>query len=197
MTVIDPYYDNKIGDLRNLLGARSSQELKEREAQIVFANELDITPQSISRTNNLNELLAIHKSLFGDIYDWAGEIRTVDIRKPDEDASFFLPVSKIRDACAYVFSELQSEHCLQGLDRSIFVQRIAYYYDQLNYVHPFREGNGRTQRTLWGRVAYDTGYEIDWSAATSDENDQASKLAAESMELSGLVAMFEKITSPL
>jgi cell filamentation protein len=75
------------------------------------------------------------------------------------------------------------------------VKRLAYYYDQLNFIHPFREGNGRTQRIFWTRVARDAGYEIDWDAATGDENDEASRVAAEEMDLSNLEAMFRRIVT--
>lgn len=79
MSVVDPYFDPNIGDLRNLLGATSSEELKKLEPQIVFANELELESVGIPRTNDLTELLLIHKQLFKGIYDWAGKIRTVDI----------------------------------------------------------------------------------------------------------------------
>ena len=67
MSFVDPYFDENIGDLRNLLGAKSSEELKELEAQIVFANELELETIGIPRTNDLTELLLIHKQLFSGI----------------------------------------------------------------------------------------------------------------------------------
>lgn len=75
MAFVDPYFDENIGDLRNLLDAKSSKELKELEPQIVFANELELESVGISRTNDLTELLLIHKQLFKGVYDWAGQIR--------------------------------------------------------------------------------------------------------------------------
>ncbi len=79
----------------------------------------------------------------------------------------------------------------------MFIERLAYFYDQLNYIHPFREGNGRTQRIFWTRVAHDAGYEISWDKIAGDENYEASRLGAEEMDLSGLIAMFRKIVKPL
>ncbi|HUD07429.1 MAG TPA: Fic family protein [Candidatus Saccharimonadales bacterium] len=197
MSFVDPYFDESIGDLRNLLGAKSSKELKELEPQIVFANELELVSVQIPQTNDLKELLLIHKQLFKGVYDWAGQIRTVDIKKNDEGADFFLIVSKINDAANYVFSELAKERHLQYLSKEDFVKRLAYFYDQLNYIHPFREGNGRAQRVFWSRVAKDAGYEIDWSLIVGDENDEASRLAAEDMDLSKLESMFAKIVRNL
>ena len=93
MDFVDPYFDEDIGDLKNLLGAKSSDELRSLEPQIVFANELELEAINIPRTNDLSELLLIHKQLFKNVYDWAGKIRTVDIKKNTENADFFLIVS--------------------------------------------------------------------------------------------------------
>jgi cell filamentation protein len=190
---VDPYLDTTIGDLRNLLGATSSAELKELEPQIVFANELELESVAIPRTNNLAELLLIHKHLFKGVYDWAGKVRTVDIKKNTDGADFFLPVAKINNASTYVFAELAKERHLKDLLKAEFVKRLAHQYDQLNYIHPFREGNGRTQRVLWNRVSKDAGYEIDWELIVGDENDEASRIAAENMDLTRLETMFARI----
>jgi cell filamentation protein len=197
MTFVDPYFDESIGELRNLLGAKSAQELHEREPEIVFANEVELRSISIPLSNDLDEVLLIHKQLFKGVYDWAGQVRTVDIRKSDENSEFFLIVSKISDGANYVFTKFAKENYLTGLDRDSFIKRLAYYYDQLNYIHPFREGNGRTQRIFWSHVAHDAGYRIDWKAIIGNENNEASRLAAEDMDLSGLDAMFSKIVHPL
>ena len=139
MDFVDPYFDESIGDLRNLLGAKSSEELKKLEPQIVFANELELGSLDIPRTNDLAELLLIHKQLFRGVYDWAGQIRTVDIKKNTTGADYFLIVAKISIAAEYVFTELAKEHCLKDLSKEAFTRRLAHHYDQLNYIHPFRE----------------------------------------------------------
>lgn len=193
MSFVDPYIDEHTGLLKNLLGATSADQFEELEPQIVFANELELESISIPRTNDLDEIRLIHKQLFKGVYDWAGQIRTVDIKKNAEDAEYFLLFGKIQGAANYVFAELAKENWLQDLVREDFVKRLAYHYDQLNYIHPFREGNGRVQRIFWTRVANDAGYEIDWSAVVGDENDEASRLAAEKMDLSALESMFSRI----
>ena len=193
MTFVDPYFDPSIGDLRNLLGARSPAELNRLEAQAVFANELDLQDARIARTNDLDELCRIHAHLFRGVYDWAGQLRTVDIRKNLPGAQFFLPVSFIARASAFVFGELREANGLKNLHLGGFVERLAYFYDQLNYIHPFRDGNGRAQRAFWSRVARDAGYAVDWNAVVGDENDKASALAADNGDRSSLIAMFERI----
>ena len=98
MDFIDPYYDENIGELRNLLGAKSSEELWAIEPQIVFANEIELETIGIPRSNDLSELLLIHKQLFKGVNDWAGEIRTVDIKKNSDKSGYFLIVNKILGA---------------------------------------------------------------------------------------------------
>lgn len=193
MPSVDPYYDDTIRALRNLLGAKSQQELDELEAQIVYANQIELESVRVPRTNDLTELQLIHKQLFKGVFDWAGKIRTVDIRKNEAGSDFFLIVSRIYDAAVYVFGELAKENNLIGLELEAFIEKLAYFYDQLNYIHPFREGNGRTQRVFWDRVARDAGYLIHWDLIEGSENDEASKAAAENMDLSRLIAMFTKI----
>ena len=194
----DPYVDADTGILKNLLGAKTSKRLAALEAQVVFANELEINEVNIPRTNDLNEVLKIHEQLFKGVFEWAGSVRTVDIKKNSENSEFFLPKSKIFDASVFVFNELAKENWLRGgVSHSNFVERLAHHYDQFNYIHPFREGNGRVQRIFWSRVAADAGYEIDWSAIVGDENDEASRIGAEDMDLSALIRMFDRIVHAL
>ncbi len=195
--MIDPYLDENTGALRNLLGAQTVDELAHREAQVVFANEMSLSADSVPPTRDMREILLIHKKLFAGVYDWAGQVRTVDIKKNEAGAEFFLPVSKITTAFQYVTDELKRDSYLRSRDQQQFVEGLAAYYDKLNYIHPFREGNGRVQRIFWSRVAADAGYSIDWSRVVGNENNEASRLAAETLDLSALKAMFERIVSAI
>lgn len=84
---------------------------------------------------------------------------------------------------------------LRGMRREQFIDRLAYHYDQFNYVHPFREGNGRTQRVFWNRVARDAGWQLDWRAVHGATNDQASRAASEQQDFGPLREMFDQIVS--
>lgn len=190
---VDPYLDLGTGILKNFVGAKTEKELKTIEADMVVANELEIGEQPNVRKHDVVGLVAIHKFLFGNIYPFAGEFRTVDIRKNVEGSEYFLICGKIPMALQYVFSELAKEKYLKGLSRDSFVERLTYFYDQLNFVHPFREGNGRAQRIFWNFVADEAGYFIDWNKVVGAENDLASKMAAEKMDTTLLRKMFNKI----
>ena len=188
---IDPYIDQETGILRNLVGAKTWQELQKAEADIIGISQIALA--DIPRTNDLTELRAIHKALFGKIYDWAGQLRTVDIKKGSEE--YFLSFAEFDTGTTFVFGELRKENYLKGLNQEKIVERLAYFYEQLNYIHPFREGNGRTQRVFWSRVVKDAGYVINWKDAIGDELDKASQIGREKGDIEPLIKMFGRIVS--
>lgn len=193
---VDPYLDPTTGTLRNLIGARTRDALDRAEADLTTARLIDLHHQRIRPSRDLDELCAIHRYLFQDVYDWAGQVRTVDIRKNIEGADYFLPVALIPRAAGFTAQELAADDYLRGMGRSAFIERLAHHYDQLNYMHPFREGNGRTQRAFWDRVARDAGWQLSWLTVTGAVNDHASRVAAESQDLAPLIEMFEQIVTP-
>lgn len=193
---VDPYVDPDTGILKNLLGLRTSASLDAAEADLVAIRRAELERSWPKPTGDLAELRAIHRFLFQDVYGWAGELRTVDIAKNLSGSEFFLPVSMIERATGFVVDELTADGYLKGMDRGIFIARLAHHYDQLNYVHPFREGNGRAQRTLWDRIARDAGWYLDWTGVTGDVNDHASRVGSENLDLGPLIAMFDRIVAP-
>lgn len=193
---VDPYLDPVTGLLRNNVGATTRDVLDAREAELTAFAGIELAAHPVKVTGDLRQLQAIHKRLFQDVYPWAGELRTVDMRKgTDPAAEFFLPVSRLQSGAGFAFAELADDNRLRGLNRESFVDRLAHHYDQVNYLHPFREGNGRTQRVFWTQVAADAGYELDWRKTTGRENDQASRDAMERQDLRGLRAMFDTIAT--
>lgn len=153
----------------------------------------EISLENIPHTADLTELQRIHEGLFGKIYDWAGELRTVDIRKGSKE--YFLERGYLKNGATFVFEELKAENCLRNLCREQFVNRLTYFYEQLNFIHLFREGNGRTQRVFWQRVANEAGYKIDWSKVVGDELDNASLIGRVENDLRPLEKKFSKIVS--
>jgi cell filamentation protein len=192
----DPYLDPETGVLRNLIGARTRESLDDAEGSLSFARLVQLMDHPPKLTSDLTELRAIHRQLFQDLYDWAGQIRTVDVRKNVEGAEFFLPSGMIERASVFAAGELQSDNALRGLDREHFIDRLAYHYDQVNYIHPFREGNGRVQRVFWNRIALAAGWQLDWRPVHGDVNDRASRAASDQRDLGPLRAMFDQIVTP-
>lgn len=95
-----------------------------------------------------------------------------------------------------LFNQLKSEHYLEGLNGSQMPEKLAWYLSEINAIHPFREGNGRTQRLFIELLAQRNGYEVDFSDISSDEMIVAT---AESFmcRYEKLYQMFHKIVKPL
>jgi len=92
--------------------------------------------------------------------------------------------------------ELHQDNMLRGMNRKLFIDRLSYHYDQWNYVHPVREGNGRTQRVFWDRVAAEAGWQLDWRPVQGAVNDAACRSVAASRDFVPLPAMFDQVVSP-
>ena len=185
---VDPYLDPATGILKNLVGATTQAELDAVEGDLVPIRALRLTVEPPNPTGDLAELRAIHRFLFGPIYGWAGELRTVDIRKNIEGASYFVPVSMIERAARFAADELRADDSLRGMDRATFIARLAHHYDQ---------GNGRTQRWMWGRVAGDAGWRLSWLGVTGAINDAACRIAADDQDLAPLIDLFDRVVTPL
>jgi cell filamentation protein len=118
----------------------------------------------------LPHLREIHQRIFGDIYQWAGRIRTVVIAK---GSPFCLP-QYIESSSADIFRALRGENVLRGLERGPFIDRLTFYLGEVNAVHPFREGNGRTQRAFFEQLTRDAGSALDWQHLDAARNIEAS-----------------------
>ena len=188
----DPYLDPGTGLLRNKTGLTDQDALDRFEAERSEVRGLQLRQDPVPFTGDLHHLQTIHGHLFQDVYDWAGQLRTVDIRKPGGQP--FLPVSLLGQGTDYAFAELRADEYLVGAGREEFVDRLAHHYDQVNHAHPFREGNGRTQRVFFTQVAQHAGYDLNWAAVTGERNDYASKVAADRGDNGPLRDMFADIT---
>jgi len=154
----DPYSDPVTGVLYNKLGLGTAAGLEAAEREITHAALILLDESPVSPSYDLPHLQEIPNRILGDIYEWAGQIRTVAIAK---GAMFCLP-QYIDSSAAVIFGELHDEDCLRGLRRDAFVGRLAHYLGEVNALHPFREGNGRAQRAFFGQLARDAGFTLAW-----------------------------------
>ena len=171
MTEVDPYVDGN-GVFLNSLGLTSADVLARAEADLSFAVLLRLSTRPIPGSYDLEHLRAFHLEIFGAVYPWAGELRRVDIARSRND--MFCRWQFIESYSAGVFAELGAEECLRRLARNAFVGRLAHYYAEVNAIHPFREGNGRSQRAFLAQLARDAGWRIAWSELDREKNDTAS-----------------------
>ncbi len=150
---LDPYIDPATGLLRNLLGIGDPHRLAEAEAGLTLAAIADLGVRILPGGYDLAHLQVFHREIFGDLYPWAGEIRTAGIAKTDP---FCLP-QHIESYSAAVFADLGNENFLRGLTRKVFLDRLTYYFAEVNAIHPFREGNGRAQRAFFHQLSRQAG----------------------------------------
>lgn len=169
----DPYTDPDTGVLRNLLGISDQQELDRVEAEVTAVRLAQLAENPLPGAYDLSHLQTLHRRIFGDIYGWAGELRTVAIAKQD---LFCLP-QHIRAFADEVFGRLAGNDYLQGLDRDAFVSGLADLLGDINALHPFREGNGRTQRAFLLQLARAAGHQLSWLALDQQANIEASQAA--------------------
>jgi cell filamentation protein len=145
--------------LKNLLGITDGEALRNAEVAFTFFRHEQYEWPAF-RDFSLSTLKSIHFYLFQDVYDWAGEIRTVDISK---GSTRFANWSRIEPEADKLFGQLERENFLRELPKNEFVGRLAHYFCELNVIHPFREGNGRAQRVLFEFAAINAGFELRWN----------------------------------
>lgn len=165
------YLDAATGVLKNKLGIKTEAELEAKEADIVFLRMVELWKTGMSGAFDFAHFKTIHRKLFGDIYDWAGETRIVNLAKGN---SVFATPNFIEPEAGRIFSGLSGENYLSGLAQDAFCCRVAYYMAELNALHPFREGNGRTLREFMRQLALKNDYWILWTEITTEEMLEAS-----------------------
>lgn len=189
----DPYLDPETGVLKDLIGAKDKVTPDLVEGDLSFARRVQLFESPPEPTGDLDELRAIHRQLFQDVYEWAGESRTVDISKPGDGNVFFLSWRRIEAAAMYCARKVREDAMLRGLSREHFIGPLAIHYDEWNHVQPFREGNGRVQRVFWDRVVADAAWILDREPVRGEINDEACRIAAVSQDLGPLREMFGRI----
>jgi cell filamentation protein len=157
--------------LKNKLNIRNEDELKAAEREITSLRTAQVLMNRIEGNFDFKHLAKIHRFLFGDIYEWAGKTRTVNISKGNQ----FCLCEYIQDQLDVIFKKLQQENYLKACkDKNEIAKKLAYYLGEINSIHPFREGNGRAQRMFIEHLAASLGYQLDFMKISSAEMLEAS-----------------------
>lgn len=167
---VDPYTDPVSGVLRNRLGIADDDRLRQVEAGLSHAAIADLGTRLLPGAYDLPHLQSFHREIFGDLYPWAGELRTVGIARSEP---FCLP-QHIEAYAGEVFAGLAKERFLRGLPRASFVDRLTHFFADVNAIHPFREGNGRAQRAFFHQLSREADWAVDWSTLDPVANVEAS-----------------------
>lgn len=170
---VDPYVYPGSSVLRNRLGIHDQAELNGAEYVATWTRRQELHAHPITGYFDLGHLRAIHRHLFQDLFDWAGQLRTVEISKGD---SQFHPSSLLGKAAEHTFTWLRGGQLLgaEPVDDDTFITEASELLGLLNYMHPFREGNGRTQRAFLDQVAERNDRVLSWRNVSPEEHTRAS-----------------------
>jgi len=167
----DPYVYPGTTVLRNKLGIRDAAKLDHAERRLVVDRIAEGIPTG---DFDLAHLKAIHRHLFQDIYAWAGKLRTVEISK---GGSQFMFRQYIETGMADVHKRIVKAHTFAGTSPSQFAASASIIIGDVNHIHPFREGNGRTQLHYLKQLAERAGHSLDLRKLDPQQWIGASKAA--------------------
>jgi cell filamentation protein len=150
------YTDPNTGLLRNLLDINDPDVLLFVESGAVTKRLQELNENPI-KIKGIDSLFEIHRHLFQDIYVWAGKKRKVEISK---DGKQFFPISHFDNAFRYINQLISEFQKIPNNNKSLIAEKLAEILDNINYLHPFREGNGRAQREFLRTLALEKGIQL-------------------------------------
>ena len=144
--------------LKNKFDITNNDVLEEIERKLVIAKLYELRQNNQIQNFDVEHFVSIHRFLFEDIYPFAGLLRTENIAKGD---FCFAEWRYIEDELRKLLDKLKEENYLEGKNKDELSKSLAYYMAELNVLHPFREGNGRTIREFIRQLAWKNGYVLD------------------------------------
>lgn len=155
------YYYKDFDVLINKENIKDANALAEYEADMTMLRQYQLEKEQMVKGRfGSTHLKRIHGYIFQDIYPFAGKLRTENIEK---GSTFFCKSQFIEENLNSTFSNLAKDRYLVSLNAEEFSQKVAYYMSELNMIHPFREGNGRSIREFIRELAMNCNYIINWS----------------------------------
>lgn len=189
----DPVYCYDGTDiLINLYGLRDDQELKKLERVLTAVRLSDLLRHPLPGAFDLDHLKRIHYYLFQDLYSWAGKLRKVDISK----GLMFCHAPYIEKELVKLFAALKQENFLLHVKYEDLACKAAYYMSEINAIHPFRDGNGRTQREFIRELLLHRKVHVDYSKVPTRSMVDAS-IASFNGDLEPLTALYSQCLSPI
>lgn len=178
--------------LVNKLGIKDQTQLDENEALIVGVKSLQFELEPFPEPLDFTYYKRLHRFLFEMLYEWAGTVRKVDLSKQH---THFCPAGEIEPLAERMFGRVQEMDFFRGLPREDLILELTDFYSGVNYLHPFREGNGRTQRLYFRQLVQRAGYKLDFPVVDSDRMMIATIQAASGVD-TALRELFDEIVIP-
>ena len=179
--------------LVNYFGIKDKPMLRRIDKRISSFRTAELLRKPLSMPFNFDNLVAIHSHLFGDIYPSAGMIRVSSTKKHRE----YCQCEYIIPSAERLFDNLRQSKYLMGInDVDDFVNDLAYYMGEVEAIHPFMDGNGRTTRLFFDTLAKNAGYIIGWGSSDPDRFLEAN-VAALDGDYQALIDVLEEIVFPV
>lgn len=176
--------------LANMVGATTWAELRTREDAFVTVRAMTLHTEGLPGTYDLDGLRAIHRHLFQDVYEWAGELRTVTTGKCEP----FATPEEIESVMQRVSDRILAMRMFRGMTGFAVGSELARVHHQTNLAHPFRIGSGRAAREFITALAAESGHTLDWLSVSGEAEASALRRARRG-DLSALVTMYESVLS--
>ncbi|GAA4379506.1 Fic/DOC family protein [Hymenobacter koreensis] len=191
MAIQDGFFNTRDQIIYNRLGITNPDELRQVEGDysIPIMGQLLAGTKEIPGPFNAAHLKQMHRELFQDVYGWAGQTRAhgpdgpfqgqkpAYVLNPQGDMMRYAPYSQLDQRLDAIGAQLRLENTLRGLSPVQFAQRAAYYFDQYNHAHPFREGNGRTIQAVMAVLGRQAGYQVELQPAAAAQLNNTRDLA--------------------
>ena len=172
------YPDSNV--LKNKLNIRDNKLLKTAEEEITLIKQMELLKNPIKGNFSKAHLMNIHKFIFEDMYSFAGKIRREQISKAD---TMFYPPNLIDRELDKVFAKIKEKNMIKETDEEKVFDNLAYVMAELNIIHPFREGNGRSIREFIRLMAKRMGYDLNWGNVDREELLEASILSVDNYKV--------------
>lgn len=172
---LDRYVYPGTNVLVNKFGITDSGKLSDVERMSSAANAMLLMKEGVTGRFDRQHIQDIHRRIFGDVYEWSGEFRDIQIWKGGTE---FVAPGGIEAEIDGLCGRIRDAGYFQGLDHDGAANAFADAMVDLNGIHPFREGNGRTQRAFIGQLALNAGYDLDFTKMSENDMWNASMAAA-------------------
>ena len=176
--------------LKNKLNITDNSVLKTAEEEITLIKQMELLKNPIKGNFTKAHLMNIHRFIFEDIYSFAEKLRREQISKAD---TMFYPPNLIDRELDKVFAKIKEKNMLRESDKEKAFDNLAYVMAELNIIHPFREGNGRSIREFIRLMAKRMGYDVNWGNVDKEELLSASIQSVDDYKV--LVNVLKKATN--
>src|SRR3984885_709682 len=193
----DAYFWPESNVLKNKAGLTHAATLRSFEYEVTRQRAEQLRARPLQGQFDTAHYRAIHRHLFQDVYEWAGEYRKVEFSKGN---SAFAPLKTATQTLESwgekILGDIAAENYLQGLKTAAFVERLTHHYGELNFWHPMREGNGRATKEFLYQLAKEAGYQLEFQRVGAKTWNTAAERQASGDDARLALDVFNKITTP-